>query len=146
MKRNYWTTDYAVTFLPFSLHCVRSFVFKVIVVTVVANILSADYGKTRILWCIFLWSNLSLFRSSGYCVSSDCCCPLPGWVDSNDVCMSGGSWACGGGTTKGWGHCGHSRWGNTSNHLTVHPPPLYPQSYVIWYRLVQLVLLHFTHI
>ena len=37
MKRNYWTTDYAVTFLPFNLHCVRSFVFKVIVVTVVAN-------------------------------------------------------------------------------------------------------------
>ena len=45
------------------------------------------------------------------------------WLDSNDVCMSGGSWACCGGTTKERGHCGYSKWGNSSHHLTVGSPP-----------------------
>ena len=54
----------------------------------------------------------------------NCCCrPTPGWLDSTDVCMLWGSWACGGGTTKGRGHCGHSKWGNSSHHLTVGSPP-----------------------
>ena len=61
-----------------------------------------------------------------------CCChTTPGWLDSNDVCMSGGSRACGGCTTEGRGHCGHSRWGNASHHLTVGPPPLYPHTHVM---------------
>ena len=48
----------------------------------------------------------------------NCCCrSTPEWLDSTNVCNSGGSWACGEGTTKGRGHCGHSKWGNTSHHL-----------------------------
>ena len=90
MKRNYWTTDYAVIFLPFSLHCVRSFVFKVIVVTVVANILSADYGKTRILWCIFLWSNLSLLDPVGIVWALIAVVPIQdGWTAMMFACQAG---------------------------------------------------------
>ena len=44
-------------------------------------------------------------------------------LDTNDGCMSGGSWACCGGTTKERGHCGCSKWGNSSHHLTVGSPP-----------------------
>ena len=60
---------------------------------------------------------------SSYCHST------PEWLDSNDVCMSGGSWACGGGTTKERGHCGYSKWGNGSYHLMVGSPPFSVRNY-----------------
>ena len=76
-------------------------------------------GSIRIiLWCAFLWSNEALFihHLSDFLLS---CCPTPGWLYSNDVCMSGGSWPCDRSTTKGRGHCGLSRWGKGNYQLTV---------------------------
>ena len=109
-------------YVHFSLHYVRSLL----------SIHYSHYGNNRMFLHVVhisvkQWANN--FRSSGYyfmlflSVSSCCCRPTPGWLDSNDVCMSGGSWACGRGTTKERSHCGHTNKGNTSHQLTVGPPP-----------------------
>ena len=103
----------------------------------------SHYGNSRMvlhLMHISIKQWAKNFRSSEYYfmlfnwVSSCCYCPSPGWLDSNDACMSGGWWACGGGTTKGRGHCGHSRWGNTSHHRS---SSTYPHTHIPTYKVTK---------
>ena len=118
-------------------YCVRSFVFQVIVVTVLAQLSVETTGYISVVH-ISVKQRATVLDPVGIksCSSSEWVsavryCPTPGWLDSNDVCMSEGSWACGGGATKWRGHRGHSTWGNSSHRLTVGPPPLYPHTYVM---------------
>ena len=104
----------------FSLHCKTSFGFKVIVVT---NSYSVKITR-MILRCTFLWSNEPLFKIQWVLVhvlhlSELLLSSHSRMGGQQDVWMSGGSWACGGGATKGKGHCGHSKWGNSSHHYSM---------------------------